>query len=334
MADISSITLPNGQTYSFKDTVARQSGPGSIGNLEDLTTENKTDIVSAINEVNTTGYFTDTAKQALLNCFQHVAWADETGATYYGHLHDTIFGISNIASISAVFNTGGITIWSDDSLDSLRQYLTVTATHVGGTTETVSLYELTGSLDSSPATITVSYFGRSTTFTTNVTVVGKISYVSDFSNWVTSYATPLSGNVMYGQCSTQTAANNYSSHAEDNKALLWSNAVGKTFRIRFTGYCDNWVGAMSTSNPQNRVQDIIAIFSSNTSNTRLRYTNLANHVMTREPMTTEYIFEAKLSNFTGGSGTITSDSRFGANIYYTTVNGVVTTSVDIREILS
>lgn len=73
-----------------------------------------------------------------------------------------------VTSISASFNQGGNPVYTTDTLDSLRQYLTVTATYSNGSTATVSLYTLSGTLAVGTSTITVTYESKTTTF--NVTV--------------------------------------------------------------------------------------------------------------------------------------------------------------------
>lgn len=78
--------------------------------------------------------------------------------------------VANLTSISAVFTQGGNTIYATDSLDSLKQYLVVTATYDDSSTATVASndYTLSGTLTEGTSTITVSYGGKTTTF--NVTV--------------------------------------------------------------------------------------------------------------------------------------------------------------------
>lgn len=86
-----------------------------------------------------------------------------------GDLVITVTASSAVTSISAVFTQGSATIYDTDSLDTLRQYLTVTATYTDSTTATVTDYTLSGVLASGTSTITVSYGGKTDTF--NVTVV-------------------------------------------------------------------------------------------------------------------------------------------------------------------
>lgn len=74
-------------------------------------------------------------------------------------------------SISAVYTQGNRTVFSNDSLDSLKPYLVVTATYSDSSTETVSAddYTLNGTLEAGTSTITVSYGGKTATFDVTVT---------------------------------------------------------------------------------------------------------------------------------------------------------------------
>lgn len=130
--------------------------------------------INVINPCDSQGGLSDAAKAALLECFAHVAWADEHGQDYYDALYDALYNISpgaNVTSISAVFNQGGNVIYDTDSLDSLKQYLTVTADWSDGSTTTVpsASYTLLGTLTVGTSTITVSYEGHTDTFTVMVT---------------------------------------------------------------------------------------------------------------------------------------------------------------------
>ncbi len=190
----------------------------------------------------------DDFKEALLNCFENVAWINENGQTYYDALYDSLYpdnmwfitniltgcitsnnatnilknnsyvatitanegytldgatvsinmggnnvtnlyyssgsinipnvtgdlvitvtAISAVTSITAVFTQGSAVIYDTDSLDTLKQYLTVTATYADSTTATVTDYTLSGTLTVGTSTITVSYGGKSDTFTVTVT---------------------------------------------------------------------------------------------------------------------------------------------------------------------
>lgn len=113
------------------------------------------------------------AKQALMDCFENVAWANDDGQDYYNALYDALFGTTpvtpTLVSISAVFNQGSAVIYDTDSLNTLKQYLVVTATYSDSSTATVNDYTLSGTLTAGTSTITASYQGQSDTFTVNVT---------------------------------------------------------------------------------------------------------------------------------------------------------------------
>lgn len=78
---------------------------------------------------------------------------------------------ATLTSISAVFDQGDNVIYDTDALDSLKQYLTVTATYSDSSTATVPSadYTLSGTLAEGTSTITVAYSGKSTTFNATVT---------------------------------------------------------------------------------------------------------------------------------------------------------------------
>lgn len=106
-------------------------------------------------------------KEALLNCFRHVAWIDEHGQEYYDALYDALYNIP--VSISAIFTQGSNVIYNTDPLSTLRQYLVVRATYEDETVQTVTAYTLSGNLYVGTSTITVAYKGKSTTFEVEVT---------------------------------------------------------------------------------------------------------------------------------------------------------------------
>lgn len=111
----------------------------------------------------------DAVKTALLNCFAHVAWADDQGQTYYNALHDAFYPPASLVSISAVYTQGG-TVYTTDSLDSLKTDLVVTATWDDSTTTTLddADYTLSGTLEEGTSTITVTYGGMTATFDVTV----------------------------------------------------------------------------------------------------------------------------------------------------------------------
>jgi hypothetical protein len=99
----------------------------------------------------------------------HVAWTTANGQTYYNALSDALFGV---ASISATLNLNGALIRENNTLNDLKQYLTVTALGNDGsiTTLTSNDYTLSGTIglntgeyEKSTQTITVVYGGKTNT---------------------------------------------------------------------------------------------------------------------------------------------------------------------------
>lgn len=92
-----------------------------------------------------------------------------------------------VASISAVFTQSG-TIYTNDTLDTLKQYLVVTANYSDSTTATVPStdYTLSGTLTVGTSTITASYGGKTDTFTVTVTeYVRTLLHAWDFTQSTT-----------------------------------------------------------------------------------------------------------------------------------------------------
>ena len=111
---------------------------------------------------------TDDIKQALLTIAEKVAYIDEDGQDYYDALYDALYPPADLVSISAVYTQSGV-VYDTDTLDSLKTDLVVTAHMSDSTTRTVTAYTLSGTLEEGTSTITVSYGGKTTTFTVTVT---------------------------------------------------------------------------------------------------------------------------------------------------------------------
>lgn len=117
------------------------------------------------------GQLTDEIKDAILAMFQHVAFSDDEGQTYYDALYDAMYPTVTVTSISAVFNQGLNPVYDTDTLDSLKTYLTVTAFYDDGSSATVAAadYTLSGTLEVGTSTITVTYEECTDDFTVTVT---------------------------------------------------------------------------------------------------------------------------------------------------------------------
>ena len=110
---------------------------------------------------------TNEAKQALLACFENVAWINTSGQDLIDALELALYPPADLRSISATYTQSGV-VYNTDQLDSLRDDLVVTAIYDDSSTSVVTAYTLSGTLSVGTSTITVSYGGKTTTF--NVTV--------------------------------------------------------------------------------------------------------------------------------------------------------------------
>ena len=146
---------------------------------------------------------TDEVKQALLQIASKVAYIDDQGAQYYQDLYDALYPPVDLQSISAVYTQSG-TVYTTDSLDSLKSDLVVTASYSNGTSETLAStdYTLSGSLTAGTSTITVSYGGKTTTFTVTVTA-SSLLYNWDFKTSVTDTVQGVTATL--GNCSQSSS---------------------------------------------------------------------------------------------------------------------------------
>ena len=138
----------------------------------------------------------NTVKRAMDTLFNKMAVEDDDGYTVaYGIFHAWATSL-NVISISAVFNQGTNIIYDTDSLNDLRQYLTVTATFSDQSTAEVSDYTLSGDLETGVSEITAAYEGKTSSFNVTVThsplPVGYTPYDYLSSN---IYGTPSASNL-------------------------------------------------------------------------------------------------------------------------------------------
>lgn len=157
------------------------------------------------------GGMSPAVKEALLDCFEHVAWIDDDGQVYYQALYDALYP-KVLASITAVFNQGQNVIYDTDTLDDLTQYLTVTATYDDSSTATIASteYTLSGTLTPGTSTITVTYKSKTATFNVTVThMAGTVTITNTLTGCTTSNAA-ASGTEGASYSATITASSGYS----------------------------------------------------------------------------------------------------------------------------
>lgn len=142
------------------------------------------------------GGMTDAVKQALLDCFKHVAWIDDQGQTYYNALYNALYPPVSLDHITAVFNQGSSEILTTDDLNVLRQYLTVTAYYDDSSTEEISAYTLSGELTEGTSTITASYGGKTATFNVTVTASSAVVNRDGSTIYIINAAASKAGNTL------------------------------------------------------------------------------------------------------------------------------------------
>ena len=120
----------------------------------------------------------ESAKQALLNCLDHLAWADEDGQLYYDALEDALNEQAGLVRISANFNQGTTAIYPSTPINDLKAYLTVTAYYNNGSSTQITDYALSGTLTTGTSTITVSKGQKTDTFDV---IVSASPYIYDWS---------------------------------------------------------------------------------------------------------------------------------------------------------
>ena len=124
--------------------------------------------ITALEQGGSGSGLTEDIKTALLQLAAKVAYIDDDGQDYYDDLEDALYPPATLSYITCVYTQSG-TVYDNQSLDSLKPNLVVTAHYDIGTTETVTSYTLSGTLATGTSTITVSYGGKTCTFTVVVT---------------------------------------------------------------------------------------------------------------------------------------------------------------------
>jgi hypothetical protein len=127
----------------------------------------RTQIIDLKSEISSLEAIPYEVKLAMDNLFAKSAYSDNDVANDYATFHAWAMAI-NLLSISAVFDQGQNVIYDTDSLETLKQYLTVIAYYDNNTSSVVTDYTLNGSLTEGTSTITVSYGDKTATFNVEV----------------------------------------------------------------------------------------------------------------------------------------------------------------------
>lgn len=173
-------------TFVIDKTLSVGDRPADAKVVGDKITDVKNDLTQAVTNLeqeiaDIEPGLSNAAKAALLACFRNVVWTDEHGQTYYDDLEAALAGDKTLSYISATFNPGQNTIYVDDTLESLKQYLVVTAYYNDSTSAVIYNYTLTGTLVVGQNTITILYNNKTTTFV--VTAESREYIISDLTTF-------------------------------------------------------------------------------------------------------------------------------------------------------
>lgn len=158
--------IGNGTADNARSNAATLDWDGNLEVAGDVVTKDGSfsELKSAIENLEAIPH---SVKMAMDTLFSKAAYADDDAASSYATFH--AWAISNpVTSITAVFTQGDSVFGTNNNLDDLRTNLVVTATYSDSTTAVVTDYTLSGTLTRGTSTITVSYGGKTSTFTVNV----------------------------------------------------------------------------------------------------------------------------------------------------------------------
>lgn len=177
----------------------------------------------------------DAQKESILACFRNVAWTTEEGQQLYQALYDSFYPDVRLASLSAVFTQGSRVIYPTDSLNSLKQYLVVTANYADSTSHAVTGYTLSGTLAVGTSTITVTYGGKTATFDVVVSEPKTYLVNFDFTESLVDKAGLMTPVLSHGTNATKdaqrTSAGLVFDEPEQKIYFGKINPIGKTFEF-------------------------------------------------------------------------------------------------------
>ena len=298
--------------YQGDYAYVKNSGTPATANIYNVVLGEWADTNIVVDITDMESVFPLSAKLMLVQTLEKVAWIDANGATYLNDLKTALLGNIEIVSISAVFNPGTAPVLDTMPLDKLKQYLTVTATFSDTTTETVTGYALSGSMTAGTNTITVTYMGKTTTFSATV----KHNYAGALSTWTLH---PQSGVAEYvngyirEKCVTSSMQSGYSVWVADAAKSTWGQVNGKKLKFRLLINSDSssigayGPGIYSSSSP------------TSLGNAYSRRVNLGTGTLADDGYY-EWEKVMDLADFTYGTYTPTTSSAFGLYAYARALN--------------
>ncbi|MBQ2712758.1 MAG: bacterial Ig-like domain-containing protein [Clostridia bacterium] len=133
-----------------------------------------------------------------------------------------------LTDISCTFEQGERAVYTSDTVDSLKEALTVTASYSDGTSEAVTEYTLTGELTAGEATVTVTYMDKTATFTVNVTEVAAAYIEAEFDKGENVIYTSTAIEALKEYLTVTVFYNNGTSEVTQNYTLTGEMAEGNT----------------------------------------------------------------------------------------------------------
>lgn len=221
----------------------------------------------------TGGGVTDDLKAALLLLAEKVAYVDDGGQDYYQALYDALYATpsATLVSISAVYTQTG-TVYEGDSLSTLRSDLVVTAHYDDSSSQTVVAYTLSGTLTVGTSTITVSYGGKTTTFTVTVTqYTVPMLYNWDFTQSLTDTEQNVTVTSLSGYAPTRDSSGlSFTAARQQISVPVSIDMSGKTLEVDVASFA--FAGSSSyhirfimlNSGPTNETGNGVLIYQSGT----------------------------------------------------------------------
>lgn len=215
----------------------------AIGNLNNLDTDVKTDLVSAINEAATSGGGTGMSaafKRLFLDWLEEIPWINEspTGQTWINRFSAILFPPPT-AIIASYDNTG--IVLDVETVDALKRYLTVTALYEDGSREVVlnDDVEITGTITAGDQTFTATYQNLTATFTATITTPTNEIFTTGIAKRETGGTiTDIEGGYLF----TATADNVWTLYTyisgNSNRPMvknMWNHTIRAVYDIELTG---------------------------------------------------------------------------------------------------
>ena len=172
-----------------------------------------------------------------------------------------------LTSISATYNQGSTVIYPDTTLDSLKSNLTVTATYSDNSTSNITNYSLSGTLSVGTSNVTVTYSGKTTTFTVNVIAKPTLISISATYNQGVNIIYPstnldtLKNNLVvvanYSDSSTATLSS--SDYSLSGTLIAGTSTVTVTYNSKTTTF--NVTVTEEIEQPVKTLESITAVYS-------------------------------------------------------------------------